>query len=253
MSDKADKLGLFDDSMITEFLLSSDSSLRYAVSRISAECELLIDKRDKGRSNAETSSDGIKRNVDSIIAMCCRIMQVSEMYGFLSALTETEDAASVVCASLYVSELAEHCSESLGGKCEFIYNCAEDFYFEVPENLLTFALLSFVRNRISAGTAKFRIECGTNENNYISVTAESGRAAEYNGDFISANYSEIVKMFVNRCADSYDITGNRLIIYFNSITPADSFEFNASIQRYSSGSFSIYNVLLKDLDEENFM
>ena len=257
MKENNDGFGIFDDPLISEYLSSNDGSIRYAVSRISAECELLLSQRGAVPSEdmEQSSLYDTERSVNSIMSMCCRLMQVSELYSFLSALVSSESEKTSICASSYIKDIAERCSASLGNGRSVISECADDFYIDIPEELLTFVLLSFIRGAVSDGASDIRICCGGADKRYISVSAETGDKPHQlkMPDFICGHTEDIVKLFVSKYADTYELTPAKLVIYFNNRQLADECEFNATISTYDAGKFSLFNVLLRDINEENFI
>lgn len=235
--------GLFSDDVLRDYLQLNDRAMRQAVSRISAECEIMRNKRE----GAEDFSD----EINGILSMCCRIMQISELHGMLACDTKKE--SEVISLTEYLEDFLNGCSELLDGVCEFSLMCSGEMLISVSKYVLTYILLLFVRQSVLDGAAEMHFSC-TESGNIYSICARTVNRKKqeyvYFEDFQNKYYEDILRTASERLGAEITIEDECMKLAFPKGSEQATGELHSEKKSIRSALFSDFRVMLSDLKDE---
>ncbi|MBR5165852.1 MAG: hypothetical protein IKW87_09920 [Ruminococcus sp.] len=244
MSSENKLSSLFDDEVIKNYLMLNDRTLRLAVSRISAVCDIIKDKC--------YDDELIASELNNINKMCCRIMQISELNGMLTGAAKGIRVDEVIDAAELLTVFVKNCSEMLGGICSITSSRTDKFFITASNDTLTYLLLSYLRASVLGGAKEIDITCRTdNEQGVISVKIlrSEKTAFDHFEDFQYTYSDSIISSAVASIGAVSEKTDAELKLTFPSRPNSSEAKLLSPRQEYEDGSFSEYRIMLSDITE----
>ena len=238
-----DKLSeLLNDPLLKDYLALNDRLIRLVASRISAESELIKKKFKENKP--------LEGEADRIFAMCSRLMQVSELYSMLTGVTAEKIYLEVIEVSDYLEGFAEKCSELLEGVCRFEYKQKDTLFIDASRDVLTYILLSYIRNSVMNGASSIRLGF-TSSDAECCITAVHKKSKtsgfEHFGDFQTVHSDEILGTLAARIGAVYESDEKCIKLTFKKRSDISEAELRAPRHEYEATLFSEYNIMLGDL------
>lgn len=243
---------LFEEKSVSDFAASCDSSLREAVTCISASCEMLEDMIDiQGNEAAELCLEGILKS-------CCTVMRSTAVITQLAAaagekLPRTE--ALEIC--VFVKEFARSCKNAAG----------RDIHAEIPQECeriinsdrlqLTYLLLMAVRKAISESSegCGIGIRLYIEENTaVIEITAdEAGVRNEHNHaeEYKYKIRNDIMHILADRLEAEITVYRAKIRVALAAAEPCGEINFRSEKIFFTDGYFSPYRIMLGDLEDNS--
>lgn len=248
MSELKDISDLFKDPVLSDYFELHDRALRFIVSRISAECELLADT-SAYRQDAEAA-----RGLESIISMCCRLMSISQMYSLLSqAGSSYSEVRTVIELEGFITSFVDGCKETLGEVCELKIGRSETVYIETVKHILMYVLLGFVRGAIIRGAKEISVSCdvrGDSAALTIDILRSGEAKNEIPEEFRDKYSAELISLFSEQLGCGSELTEDRLLLAFPMTTDGD-ISLRSPVKEFEPELFSDYNIMLSDLGEKS--
>ena len=239
MSCEKDLTELFADPVLRDYLELTDRAIRLAVSRISADCELLA---DNGAENGCAAD---------IMNMCCRLVQVSELYGMLTREPEREGRgaeATELCS--YIRSFADGCSELLTGTCSFRTETSGSVYIEAARDILTYLLLAFVRRSVLRGASEIAVSVSENEEKAhltLAVTTRAELRYAHFDDFQNLHFESVSATLCKKIGAVCELTDNSFTVILPEADVAGEAGFSSPVTDYEPETFSPFKIMLGDL------
>ncbi|MDO4864904.1 MAG: hypothetical protein Q4A05_12120, partial [Ruminococcus sp.] len=233
---------LLNDPLLRDYLSLNDRLIRLVASRISAESEIIRNKVNENKP--------LEGETERILAMCSRLMQVSELYSMLTGVIADEPYLEAVELSEFVGGFTKKCSELLDGVCSFEAAGADGLFVDTSRDVLTYILLSFVRNSILSGAETVRLEYGSSDGKCcISAASKLVKKSGYErfGDFQRVHGDEIIAALAARIGADCETTESSVKLTFTASETAADSELRSPRHEYEASLFSEYNIMLGDL------
>lgn len=236
---------LFGDPVLRDYLTLNDRTIRLAVSRISAECDIL-------KENAERNGGAVSRELEVIMAMCCRLMQISELYGILTRDLGGEHNGEAFELGAFLSRIVRGSSELLGGVCSFAADGTEKVYIETARDVLLYLFLSYIRKSVMNGASEMRFSYDVSgEKCRITVSASLTDKMRFERfeDFQYRHFDGVAADLCGRIGAEHEISDEKFSIVLSVVKDVDLSELRAPELDYEPVTFSYYNIMLRDLSE----
>ncbi len=239
----ADSLSrFFADPRISEHSYETDMLVRKSLTGISASCELIE------AYCGDESRDEVKQCLNHILSSCCKLLQSTTLNSKLAAAVDSSLPSSQ-CINIddFLTEIAEGCSRSLPCRCNCVYTCQTGEYITANRSLLTYFTLLLLRPLLDDSQGK---EFDLN----ISCEKVNGRiCARFSSEACFSPDARIIdndvnRIFARKLNADYSYSGNTLTVSFEAVKPDDKLNFESDKVYLSDSVFSVYNVLLSDLD-----
>ena len=240
----------FENSFTADYLKYSDSSVRYAVTGISASCEILEDILKK---NADAKTAALTENIS---AMCRRLMRMVRLG------TALADAASLDGGELdligtdeFIEDFARCCNEVMSGKCTVYTSGKAGRAFRCSRELLTFFMLSFVRRALLADGRCKKIYISSeaaDDKIRISVKVKRGRASVKSADqefseTLDKFADEIRCLFEEKLGLECEYTKDALSFLIPEAQTGGDITFECRKTDFENGKYSDPSIMLGDI------
>lgn len=233
---------LFNNPLIKDYLAMNDELIRLVATTISAESELINNKATEGAT--------LEKETETIIAMCGRLMQISELYSMLTGVIKGTPSLCTVELNEFLNSFIKKCGDILDGLCIFESVSSDIQFINTSKDILTYILLSYIRTAILDGAKKIRFEYGVS-NGMVCVIANVIDSKRQNhicyGDFSYSYNDDILKFLAERISAEYSGSESGMTLSFiENIVSSDS-ELHSIELGYESQLFSQYRIMLGDL------
>lgn len=233
---------LFADPRISEYSYETDMIVRKSLTGISASCEMIEAYcGDDGR-------DEVKQCLNNIISSCCKLLQSTTLNSKLAAAVDNNLSTSqYINIDDFLKEIAEGCSRSLPCRCSGVYYSHTDAYVTANRPLLTYFTLLLLRpllNNSQGNSFELKISCEIIDG-CVSVRFSSDACVSIDANLLN---DDVNRIFARKLGVDYSYSKNILTINFEAGKPDDKLCFESDRVYLSDSVFSVYNVLLSDID-----
>lgn len=238
-----DKLSeLLNDPLLKDYLALNDRLIRLVASRIAAESESV---KTKLRENEPITTEPA-----NILALCSRLMQVAELYSMLTNVTADKIYPEVIEISDFLAVFTDKCSKLLEGVCCFEYKRKDKLYADGSRDVLTYIMLSYVRQSVLEGASSILFEYGVSDGDcVITAVSKKKKTSEYEhfGDFQTVYRDDIMRTLAARIGAVYEADENGIKLTIKEKRNISEAELRAPRREYEASLFSEYNIMLGDL------
>ncbi|MBR6394261.1 MAG: hypothetical protein IKS13_05525 [Ruminococcus sp.] len=241
---------LFDNPYAMEFLEKNDNNIRYAVTRIAASCELL---KDMVKNTSKEDGDEIIENIRIMCRTIIRESALNNVFGFM------KKDKRLIDTDQFLEDFAAGCLSILGDKCFIKINRENKGFIYMHEELLRYYLLCFLRKKmLSAPDKALEADVGTEINgNIVTIylKTESVDAKENSDDtemldsFFTENYEVICRAVEEKLNVKIRAEKDAVYIDVPEAETGNELSFRSHQIYFDDGSFSIFNVMLRDIYE----
>lgn len=246
--DNSDKFEEFlTNPYINEYLNSSDKTIRFAVTAISAYCELL--------KNCGTDNEKAAELTNGILDACCKLMRPTEMAAVLSP---KKNNLTTVMSDKFISDFIEKCSNSIGDNCTINKGEVCSMPFETDVNLLTYLLLIFIRKAASSAKTPTAITISALQSNerldiIVDSNADFSQASDDPYDFTEfydKNYKLIYDVIAKKLDTDVKVDINRVTVSI-ALNDKKGLAFASNSEPVEYGYFSPFNIMLRDIGDND--
>lgn len=231
----------FCNPIISDFSFNSDAEARKAITGISAACELI----------EAYCSENIKPEItdclNRIMKSCCRLLQNTSLYAQLAVTSDSGlDNVTVISIADFLDEITDGFRNALSG-CSRIKTVSENnLYVKINKKLLTFFLVNLLKQILVKSNSDITISASdSGERINIKLLYNNGA----NSEFFSETDNEINKILAKKLGIEYSCSNNGISLILKAAENDGTINMDTDRVVLSDNFFSIYNIMLSDLDD----
>lgn len=252
MENDREYINFFSSEFADTFVNYSERMVRYAVSGISAACEIIDDVQKNNGSSEE-----IAEMTKTIMGICRKLMRMARLGYVLREATNFKSIdLDTIDADSFAEDFVRSCNIILGGRCEVTVSGRLNCSFKTSRELIAFFMLSHIRRILKSFDSCRRIVLSlesVKKQVKITIAAEGASYAQAGKnerfDDASAVFAaEIAEIFEEKFKLGCEYDEGRLSFYLPRYTCAGEITFESSEAEMGSERFSDMQIMLSDID-----
>lgn len=252
MENDREYINFFSSEFADTFINYSERMVRYAVSGISAACEIIEDVQENNGSPEE-----IAEMTKTIMGICRKLMRMARLGHVLCEATTFQSIdLDTIDADSFAEDFVRSCNIILGGRCEITVSGRLNCSFKTSRELIAFFMLSHIRrilkNYESCKSIVLSLE-SVKKLVKITIAAEgvsgcqTGKKERFD-DASAAFASEIAEIFEERFKLGCEYDEGKLSFYLPRYTCAGEIKFESPETEMGNERFSDMQLMLSDID-----
>ena len=245
MNDKNLIKEFFENPYSLKYLQDFNDSLRRAVTAITASCTY-------AEATAAENSSGLEPSAfDEVWEQCRSLMRTSEL---LTAVMGGFSEQSVINVENLLGELSAGCRELIGDKYNIIVTGEHDGFVRGDVRVIKYIFLSVIRNIVLDTRGELvDIELSmAKADGSVRILLRCDRDVDINrGAIISDDLEPVNEMLAERLGGKFIRNSNGCELVLPAAKPEGMVNSRPAVRFGSTGRYSAYNIMLKDIFEEN--
>lgn len=242
----------FSSEFGSTYIKYSDSMVRYAVSGISAACNIIDDIQRNGGKAEETAE-----MTKAIMSMCRKLMRMARL-GYV--LCEAANFEAIDLDTIDIDSFAEDfvhsCNIILGGKCEIVLSGRLNSSFVGSRELISFFMLSHIRRILKSFKSCNRIVISLEAIKKLfkitikadGVSAQTRKNSDTFNDASEAFASETDAIFEHNLKLHCEYKEGEMSFFLPRLTCAGEIKFESPEIENGTERFSDSVIMLSDID-----